>query len=106
LKVLLDHCVPRRFGARLEEHNVLTAASQGWSDLRNGQLLKEAAANGFQALVTVDQNLLFQQRTSDLPLAVVVMICRTNRMADLEKLVEPLRAALKDLVPNSVVRIG
>ncbi len=105
MKVLLDHCVPRRFATRLGEHDVSTAASQGWSELRNGQLLKIAGANGFEALITVDQNMLFQQRTSDLPVAVVVMICRTNRLADLDRLVEPLRKALKDLVPKSVVRV-
>lgn len=106
MKILLDHCVPRRFGAQLQGHDVHTAASLCWSDLKNGALLKSAGAAGFEVMVTVDQNLPYQQRASDLPLAVVVLICRSNELAELVKLIEPLQAALKTLEPGAIIRVG
>jgi hypothetical protein len=42
VKVLLDRCVPRRFGRLLAGHRVRTAFEMGWSGLNNGVLLAEA----------------------------------------------------------------
>ncbi|MBI4657974.1 MAG: hypothetical protein HY735_03840 [Verrucomicrobia bacterium] len=43
MKVLLDHCVPRRFGKLLIGHEVRSAFEMGWSGLRNGALLTQAS---------------------------------------------------------------
>ena len=60
MKVLLDHCVPRRFCALLTGHEVRNTYEMGWAALRNGALLAEARTH-FQVFLTVDQNLQFQQ---------------------------------------------
>ncbi|MBL8875106.1 MAG: hypothetical protein JNM86_04845 [Phycisphaerae bacterium] len=106
MKILLDHCVPKRFGSRLTGHEVFTAASQGWEFKKNGELMKSAAVAGFDAMVTVDQNLPYQQSTSDLPLAVVVLLARSNDISDLVVLVEPLLAVLETLQPKSLIYVG
>ena len=41
--------------------------------MANGELLKAAADSGFDALITADNNMVFQQNESSLPLAVVVI---------------------------------
>lgn len=78
MKVLLDHCVPRRFRRLLTGHEVLTAYEMGWAGLRNGALLAEAH-NQFQAVITVDQNVQFQQNLLTLPLPVGIIVAPNNR---------------------------
>jgi len=36
VRVLLDHCLPRRLKKMLPPHNAATAAEMGWDNLRNG----------------------------------------------------------------------
>jgi hypothetical protein len=55
--------------------------------------------------VTVDRNLAFQQRTADLPLAVVILRARTNRLIDLKLLVPALLDRLQNVKPGEVVWI-
>ena len=62
MRLLLDESVPRRFRHALPTHTVKTAVETGWSGKKNGQLLTLAAAD-FEAFITVDQNLSYQQRT-------------------------------------------
>lgn len=45
---------------------------QGWSELTNGELLRVAEADGFEVMVSADQNLGYQQNLKDRRLAIVV----------------------------------
>jgi len=83
--VLLDHCVPRRFGGELPGHEVKTAASQGWAALQNGELLRNAAGS-FEVFITTDRKLPQQQNASTLPLPVIVVIAVNNRFETLAPL--------------------
>lgn len=105
MRLLLDHCVPRKFAASLPEHEVRTAAQQGWTVLCNGELLSAAASAAFDALLTVDQNLRYQQNQTTLPLSVVVLIAPTNQLAQLQRLVPPLRRALASLSTRSYIEV-
>ncbi len=78
MKVLLDHCVPRRFGKLLAEHQVRTAFEMGWAGLKNGELLAQAASR-FDAFVTVDQNVQFQQNLTLLALPTAILVAPDNR---------------------------
>ena len=60
MRVLLDEQLPRRLVRHLAGHYVRTTEQQGWAGLRNGVLLRRAAADGFEVFVTADQGLLFQ----------------------------------------------
>ena len=65
----------------------------GWTGLKNGELLALASAQ-FDAFVTVDRNLAFQQNVPGLKIAVVVLKAGTNRLPDLAALVPNLLSAL------------
>ena len=54
---------------------------------KNGRLLEEAAAAGFAVLLTVDQNIRYQQNLTRRPIAVVVMIADGITVEDLRPLV-------------------
>lgn len=66
MKILLDECVPARLSRSLAQHNVVTAQKAGFGGVRNGELLRLAAAE-FDAFVTVDRNLAFRQNQSIFP---------------------------------------
>lgn len=75
----------------------------GWTGVKNGELLALAATD-FDVFVTVDRNLSFQQNLIILPVAVVVLQAKTNRLADLKPLVSNLLAAIVS-IPNGAVEI-
>jgi hypothetical protein len=57
----------------LDPHQVETVYERGWSSLKNGELLIQAEASGFDVLVTTDQNLKYQQNLSSRRIAIVLM---------------------------------
>ena len=74
-------------------HDVKTARQMGWTAIKNGELLALASAQ-FDVFVTVDRNLAFQQNLDTLPIAVVVMQAKSNRLAELRRLVQRLLSAV------------
>lgn len=103
-RILLDESLPRDLRARLIGHDVETVAGCGWSGIKNGKLLALAATR-FDVFLTADQNLEFQQNLSTLPIAVFVLIARSNRIESLDPLVPGLLAALGDFTPRTLRRI-
>jgi hypothetical protein len=78
----------------------------GWSGVKNGQLLKHAADAGFDVLVTVDQNLQYEQNLTQSSIAVVLLVAPSNRLQDLLPLAEGLRDALVSTEPGTLIRVG
>ena len=78
----------------------------GWSGVKNGALLKQAASTAFDALITADQNLQYQQNLATLPLAVFVLVARSTAYADLAPLIPELLIQLPSFRARTLVRIG
>ena len=76
----------------------------GWSGVKNGKLLA-LAATSFEAFVTVDKNMPFQQNLQTLPIALVVLDAISNELNALLPLLGRLEAALSALEPKSCVLI-
>lgn len=106
MRILLDHCVPKRFGGALGDHQVATAAGMGWHALRNGALLRAAAQHRFDVLLTVARNLKREQNLATLPVAVVVLLATSNRPADLLPLFPDVEHALAGLAPRTLVEVA
>jgi hypothetical protein len=77
----------------------------GWAGKKNGELLKLMAADGFEVLVTVDQNIRHQQNLAPLGVAAIVLVAPTNRLADLLPLMRSAQSALTSIKPGDVVEI-
>jgi predicted nuclease of predicted toxin-antitoxin system len=105
MRILLDHCVDRRLARYFPEHTVMTAARMGWDELRNGKLLI-AAAEHFDVMLTVDRNLQYQQNPATLPIAVVVLVAKSNRLAELIPLVPAVERTLDGLKPRTIVEVS
>lgn len=73
MRVLLDHNINPRFGRLLPGHQVTHAYKLGWSELVNGELIKRAESEGFDAIVTADKNLRYQQSLSDRRIEIIVL---------------------------------
>jgi predicted nuclease of predicted toxin-antitoxin system len=106
VRILLDEQLPRPLARHLTGHFVRTVQQSGWSSLRNGELLRRAAAQGFEAFVTADQNLSYQQNLVGTPMRVVVLISRTNKIEDLLPLVPVLLQVMQDARPGELRQVG
>ncbi len=76
----------------------------GWSGVQNGKLLA-LAAHDFDALITVDKNLPYQQNLTSLPVAVIVLDAVSNELPALLPLVPALERALSSLKPRAYIRV-
>ena len=101
MKIYLDECVDWSFARAIINHDVISARQMGWTGLKNGALLALVSAQ-FDAFVTVDRNLAFQQNIPALTLAVLILKARTNRLADLMTLAPNLAMALDAARPGAV----
>ena len=105
-RILIDECLPRRLAGVLAGFDVVTVPEAGWTGRSNGELLR-LAEEEFDAFVTIDQNLQYQQNLQDAEVALVVLECRTNRFEDLLPLVPRLLDVLRDQpVQGGLIRIG
>ncbi len=77
----------------------------GWSAIKNGELLS-LASREFDVFVTVDRNLSFQQNIDPLPMAVVVLRAKTNRLADLLPLVPEMLKAVETATRGVAIYVG
>ena len=102
MKVLLDENLPHALRGELVGHDVFTVQYLGWSGLKNGPLLAQAAASGFKVVVTMDSGVPYQQDAATLPVAVVVPRAPSNDVNDLL----PLVPALRNISAKTVVRVG
>jgi len=105
MRILLDESLPNELRIEIPGHITSTVREAGWSSLKNGELLRRATG-AFDVFVTADQNLQYQQNLKKLPLPVIVLIAKTNRIEALRPLIPELVLALRDLQPFSLIRIG
>jgi hypothetical protein len=105
VKLLLDENLPHQMRLELPGHDVFTAAYMGWAGIENGELLRQAAA-GFDALVTNDRGLEYQQNLTELPLAVVVIPAAANTIEAIRPAYTDLLAVLARLHPREFVKLS
>jgi len=72
MRILFDHGTPVPRRRALGGHEVATAYELGWAELANGALLSVAEAD-FDALITTDQSLRYQQNLLGRKLAILVL---------------------------------
>lgn len=105
IKVLLDACVPRRVGRLLTEFEVETAQRAALDKLSDGELLA-AIDRHFDVLVTLDRNLIFQQRIANRTIAVVVLRVLDQSPASFDALLPELKTAIGAATPGTVTVVG
>lgn len=105
MRVLLDEQLPVELATEFAGHEVQTVTGIGWQGLTNGEVLRQARTQ-FEAFVTMDRNLEFQQNVSAAGLGVVLIHARSNRMHDLRPLVPEILRALEGIRAGELRRVG
>ena len=103
MKVLFDVNMPRPLRLELPGHEIITAQAMGWDQLVNGDLIEAAERNGFEAMVTADKNLSYQQNLSDRKIAIVVL--PSNKLRVLKQIAPAIRAALTGIKPGDYIEL-
>ena len=107
MKVLVDECAPRALKTFLTKHGheSLTVQEAGWAGKQNGELLKLAEAD-FDALVTVDTNLRYQQNMEGRNIAIVILQSSSNRLEHIRQYFPACVLALERIKPGEIVQVG
>jgi len=106
VKLLLDENLPHQVRLELPGHDVFTTAYMKWGGIENGELLRLAAAAGFDALITNDRGLEYQQNLGALPLAVIVIVAKANTIEAIRPAYRELLEILKRLRPCEFVKLS
>ena len=86
MKVLLDENLPVRLRLLIDEpHEAFTVKFLGWDGTKNGKLLRLLAENGFDALITNDKNLEYQQNLTGIQIAILVIDSTSNEFPVLKR---------------------
>jgi predicted nuclease of predicted toxin-antitoxin system len=103
LKILFDQNVPRALFGFLTGHDVIRAAELNWEELRNGELLLQAEAHGFDALITCDRNLEYQQRVTGRKIGIIAL--STNNWPLIRKRVAAVVNAVNVLEAGAYIAV-
>ncbi|CAN5535018.1 MAG: DUF5615 family PIN-like protein [Actinomycetota bacterium] len=105
MRVLLDENVPKRlkrtFASDIE---VMTVVERGWSGKKNGELLR-LAEKDFDALVTTDRSISYQQNVPGFDLAILILEGMSNDYGDLEPLMPEVNDVLREMPPGTSRRV-
>jgi len=95
MKVLFDQGTPVPLRRYLHPHVVDTADERGWSRLQNGDLLDQAEANQYDAFITTDTNLRYQQNLSKRVIRILVLT--TTSWPRIREKTDEVQTALENL---------
>ena len=100
MKILFDHGTPAPLRRHLRGHVVDRSAERGWELLENGELISKAEDEGYDVIVTTDQNMRYQQNLADMGLAIVVLMA--TAWPRVQHHVEEIRIAVEEVRPGEV----
>jgi predicted nuclease of predicted toxin-antitoxin system len=97
MKILLDECVTKRLKIHLDEFDVFTVSELKLNGLKNGKLMQYCVDNGFDIILTIDKNLMFQQNLDKYPITITVFNCLTSKIEELLTFLPSFKLQANDL---------
>ncbi|MBS1727947.1 MAG: DUF5615 family PIN-like protein [Armatimonadetes bacterium] len=73
MKLLFDENMPFSLANRLLSHDRSSATCLGWSGTKNGELLRRAEENGFDVLLTLDDNIPSEQNMTGRRISILIL---------------------------------
>jgi predicted nuclease of predicted toxin-antitoxin system len=102
MRILIDECLPRQLkGWLADKIDAMTVQEMGWANVKNGKLLRLANDAGFDAFVTADKNMYYQQNFAGLRISAIVI--PSNRKLLVQKSVPAFLQSLEQLRPGQKV---
>lgn len=106
MRVLIDESLPVELADELPGFDVATVHAQQWLHLRNGVLLRAAVTAGFEAILTADSDLQYQQNLPKIGIAAVVVVRVRNRMEELRPLIPRIIDALRIVERGKAIEVA
>jgi hypothetical protein len=78
MRVRIDECIDEHLRLEFRRHDCQTARYAKLAGLKNGKLLAAAEDAGFEVIIAVDQEILYQQNMKGRRIAVVILCAPTN----------------------------
>ena len=103
MKILFDQGVPVPLRRFLHPSSVDTATENGWSQLTNGSLIESAEREGYDVLITTDQNLRYQQNLTYRKIAILVL--KTTSWPRIQKSVQKVAEELQKITPAAFLEL-
>ena len=103
MRILFDQGTPVPLRRHLTGHVVDTVFERAWSTLSNGELPDVAEQEGYELLITTDQNLRYQQRLANRQLAILVLLSTSWPRIQLR--IETIQAAIESIVAGGYQEI-
>ncbi|MGD9561578.1 MAG: hypothetical protein AB7W44_04760 [Pyrinomonadaceae bacterium] len=103
MKILFDQGTPVPLRKLLPDHVIITAYELGWQTLENGDLIATAEADGFEMIVTTDQNLKYQQNLTGRNISILVL--SSTSWPRIRENAAAIREALDNINPASFLEI-
>ncbi len=105
MKLLLDENLPVKLKNFFpSKFLVSTVSEQGWSGKKNGELLRLMISRDFEALVTIDKNLRYQQNIKNTSILIIILNAPDNKIKTLEPFVSKM-GSLSFSVDQKVIEI-
>ena len=102
MKLLLDENLPKKLKLDFPSHEVFTVREMQWNGIKNGALLKLMIENDFNALLSFDQNIQYQQNFAKYSITVFVLIAEINTY----KVLHPLCLQVNVMLKKKVLEKG
>lgn len=94
MRLLLDENLPKRLKLDFPEHEIYTVRDKQWNGISNGALLKLLVENSFDALLTFDKHLQYQQNFAKYTIAVFVLNAKINSYHELARFIPKIKKYL------------
>lgn len=104
MKILFDQGTPVPLRKHFIEHQVLTAYELGWGSLENGDLLRQAELDGFELMITTDQNLKYQQNLTSRKLGIIVL--SSTSWPRIQKVIPKVVKTVEEVTVNSYFEVA
>ena len=106
MKLLLDERIPKKLKQSFVGYDCRTAPESGFSGKNNDELLASAERAGFDVLVTTDQGLEHEPNLKGRPIAVLILLSKSNKLDDLLPLVAKSLHSLPFIKPGQILKVG
>lgn len=105
MRILIDECLNWRLSRALPGHYAVSVHKAGLARLKNGVLLAAAVQQKFDVFLTGDRNLSFQQNTTELDIAIIVLEAVGTQLHQTLPLMPKVLDVLKSIQPKQVIKI-
>lgn len=102
MKILLDHNMWPGLWSHLEQHEVESTRRKGWQEIRNGELIRLAESDGFEAILTFDRRFVEELGGEEFHLRILVLRRREQNRSRLVRVVPDILATLDRMSPGQV----